>query len=255
MGKAGDWRNQCIRYSHTIGSVTPRLPQAFHRKPQAAAKADRDNHVAFASGTRQVRRFPRGRRCDGRQPEQDQMIVKKTHQIRGQISTQNDDLLCGVDFLRKRSDAVGVRGVSKSLQIVHISINSFPHMCGEARPFGFARLHDVERSGLGNGELMQVLLELTIIRKSQFHRDSHRGSRVHLKPVSELAGAQEHEGAWILEDWPKEFLPPGAEHCIGLRQVREGHPFRGRTIVVPWHCLSLLSHCFRSVKCLQRLLH
>src|SRR5207249_7663130 len=52
MGKAGDWRNQCIRYSHTIGSVTPRLPQAFHRKPQAAPTADHDNHAASASGPR-----------------------------------------------------------------------------------------------------------------------------------------------------------------------------------------------------------
>jgi hypothetical protein len=183
------------------------------------------------------------------------MIVKKTHQIRGQISTQNDDLLCGVDFLRKQSDAAGVHGVSKSLQIVDIAVNSFPHMGAEARSFGFARLHDVERSGLGDRELMQVVLELTIICKSQFHRNAHRGSRVNLKPVSELARAQEHEGAWILEDRPKEFLPLGAERWKGLRQVREGHPLRGRAILVPQHCVVLLSHCFRRVKCLQRLLH
>ena len=89
--------------------------------------------------------------------------MKKACEARGQVPAQNDDSSHAANFLCQRCNSFGIQAIAKPLQIMQVSVDRLAHTCRKARPLGFAGLQCVERGGLGDRKLVQVVLELTVI--------------------------------------------------------------------------------------------
>src|SRR5580704_11167987 len=105
------------------------------------------------------------------------------------------------------------------MQILEILLESFANVTGHAGDAA-AGLHRVERSGEGDGEIVEVALKIAVAGKTEAADDANDGGGVGVKALGHGANAQEDVIARMLENGPDNFLALGAEEFDALRERR-----------------------------------
>ena len=116
----------------------------------------------------------------------------------------------------KGGDALVIKAVAKTLEILKIAVHRLANVSRKAAAFGFAFLHGVERSGLGDGEFMQEMLKVAIAGETHAENDAHGGGRIDAQALGQAAHAEKHKLAGIFENRANELLAFAAKALEAL---------------------------------------
>ena len=141
------------------------------------------------------------------------MVMEKTGEVGGEISTQDQDAFCGVGSFCKSGDPIRVEGVSKFLQAPDVVLDRFPDVSGKTRSLGLAGLHGVQRGRLGHRERVNEVLKLAVACKTHFPDASDHRRRIHFESLSQFPNIQQNKCAWVFKQLSETSLVLAAEHC------------------------------------------
>src|ERR1700676_437538 len=122
VGKLSDRRNQCIRDTHAVRTLGASLTQAFHRLPQAATMADGNDQITFPEQTNFVYNFRRRSGTGDWQPQNDEQMFQKIHQVGSQIAAQQDNLSGSVKPPHQSGDAARLSGLNQAVQTLDVLV-------------------------------------------------------------------------------------------------------------------------------------
>src|SRR5262245_33779695 len=131
------------------------------------------------------------------QSEERERIFKKQYERRRRISTENQNPSRRMNLGRDRADLLKVDAASQRAKILEILFNRFARALERSVFPKETGPHRIERCGVSNRCLVQMMLERATVLKPHSPDDPYNGGRVRSERARKVAYIQENEFARI----------------------------------------------------------
>jgi len=178
VGVAGYGGNKRISDSDAVGAVGVGLLKSFDRLAKAAAEADGDDEVVASAIAGGIGALAGSGRRDRREPEQGEPIVEEVDETDGQVSAEDDDAASAVNAFGQRCQFGEIKAIAERVEIADILLESLASMAFDAGVrIGFGA-HALERGCTGDGEFMEIDLEMAVTFKPETANNAQDGGGV-----------------------------------------------------------------------------
>ena len=202
-----------------IGAVRLGLLRAFDGLAKAAAETDGNYQIFPTHAASEMQDAPSGSSGKNRQTENAHLIFEIVGQSGGKISRKDKNPARGIKALREGGQALGVEAVLEPLKIFDVLLDGVADLSLHSGRAG-SRLHGIERGCEGDGEVVQVALEMPITGEAKTPDDADDRRRVGLKTLGNGADAEKDILAGMFEDRADDLLALGAQLVDAFREIR-----------------------------------
>ena len=207
----GDGDGEC---AVALGGLQP-----LHGLPQSAPETYANYEVFAANSTNHMADPACGGSRKDRQADHGEMVLKVMHQRSRGIATQQENLGRFVQSLGQGANLVGIQAIVKRVQVLHVALQGGADQSGWARALALCRFHGVERSGVGNGKIVQVPLKVFVGRKPKPLDDPNGRGGIRTQPVRQGPHTQQDIRPRIFQHRANDLLALGTQMFEFVRQT------------------------------------